>query len=93
MSTIKLRSVQIRVTVYISPLLLQPMAILMIVVGAKFVTVNGHQVPVAWSIAALMLIGAIITSEMHHNKTSVYYDGYFFFISSFYQARFKEDKY
>lgn len=44
------------------------MGILMIVVGAKFVTVNGHQVPVAWSIAGLMLIGAIITSEMHHNK-------------------------
>ena len=39
------------------------MSILMIVVGAKFVNVNGHQVPVAWTIAGLVLIGAIITSE------------------------------
>jgi hypothetical protein len=39
----------------------QPMSILMIVVGAKFVNVNGHQVPVAWTIAGLVLIGAIIT--------------------------------
>ena len=41
----------------------QPMSILMIVVGAKFVTVNGRPVPVAWTIAALTLIGAIITSK------------------------------
>ena len=42
---------------------LQPVAILMIVVGAKFVTVDGHMVPVAWTIAGLVFIGAIITSE------------------------------
>ena len=41
----------------------QPVSILMVVVGAKFVTVNSHQVPIAWTIAGLVFIGAIITSE------------------------------
>ena len=55
-------------------ILLQPMGILMVVVGAKFVTVNGHLVPVAWIIAGLVLIGAIITSKKHGNKQCVLSD-------------------
>lgn len=42
----------------------QPMGILMIVVGPKFFSVNGHKVPAAWTIAALTLAGAIVTSML-----------------------------
>ena len=41
------------------------MGILMIVVGPKFGSVNGHKVPAAWTIAALTLAGAIVTSMLY----------------------------
>ena len=40
---------------------MQPVSMLMVVIGPKFGTVNGHKVPVAWTIAALTLFGAIVT--------------------------------
>ena len=64
------------------------MGILMIVVGAKFVTVDGHMVPVAWTIAGLVFIGAIITSE----KRQGFYGGHFIVSFSFYQTRIEKDK-
>jgi hypothetical protein len=39
----------------------QVVSIIMIVVGPKFGTVNGHKVPLAWTIPALTLVGAIVT--------------------------------
>lgn len=38
----------------------QPVSILMIIVGPKFGTINGHKIPFAWTIVALTLVGAII---------------------------------
>ena len=46
-------------------LILQPMSIVMIVVGPKFVSINDHKVPVAWTIVALTLLGAVISGKLN----------------------------
>ena len=41
------------------------MSIVMIVVGPKFVSINDHKVPVAWTIVALTLLGAVISGKLN----------------------------
>lgn len=58
----------------------QPMGILMIVVGPKFGTVNGHKVPAAWTIAALTLAGAIVTSMLYLSNCVKFLQFYLLFL-------------
>ena len=45
----------------------QPIGLLMVVVGPKFIKVNGDHVPIgAWIIVLLTLLGAILTSKSYH---------------------------
>ena len=45
----------------------QPISLLMIVVGPKFIKVNGDHVPIgAWIIVLLTLLGAILTGKSYH---------------------------
>ena len=45
----------------------QPISLLMVVVGPKFIKVNGDHVPIGvWIIVLLTLIGAILTGKSYH---------------------------
>ena len=41
------------------------MSIVMIVVGPKFISINDYKVPVAWTIVALVLLGAVISGKLN----------------------------